>query len=372
MKGLRSRFAFLVALAVIAVLVVPTSALAIVIPQRIEGPDRYLTAVAIARDTFDPAGTKTWNGATNIIIASGEDRAAADPLAAAGLCWAYDAPLFLVSSDQVPWQVLVAIKEIYNANGPIDLHVVGGTTTIPEERIEDIRMYVNPNMGQVGDRRFTTGGDRYDLAAAIAYYVDLEYQSRHGAGVHPWVLVANGQDPDKFFDALALSAVSAQNGFPILLVEQDAVPPATLSRYSAIGPPVRVIGGGPNTVDPAVELVLNAGMELRWWGNDRYWTAREIADNATGWGVLNQQRVGVASAMPDALSGGSAMGYGGPQTPIAPYLGGPLILTQPNDLPWASEAYLKTHKMSVAECIIFGGPVSVSPAVETEIGQSLN
>jgi putative cell wall-binding protein len=372
MKGLRARIAVIVAFGVIVGLVVPASALAIVIPQRLEGANRYLTAVAIARDTYDPGATKNWGTSTNIIIASGEDRAAADPLAAAGLCWAYDAPLFLINSESVPWEVLVAIKEIYISNGPIDLHVVGGTTTIPQERIEEIRMYVNPNLGQVGDRRFTTGGDRYDLAASIAYYVDLEYQSQHGAGVHPWVLVANGQDPGKFFDALALSAVSAQNGFPILLVEHDAVPGATLGRYNAIGPPGRVIGGGPNTVDPAIELILNAGIEQRWWGQDRYWTARDIADNAVGWGMLSNARAGVASAMPDALTGGSAMGYGGINTPPVSYTGGPLLLTQPNDLPWASEAYLKNNKMSMAECIIFGGPVSVSPAIETEIGLAIN
>lgn len=362
----RTRMLAAVSAAIIFSLLVPASALAAAIPFRIEGADRYKTAVSIARDTYDPSGNGWWGTSTNVIIASGEDRAAADPLAAAGLCWAYDAPLFLVSADKVPWEVIVAIKEIYVDNGPITLHIVGGTATIPQARIDEIRAAVNPTPGQVGDRRFTTGGDRYDLSAEIAYYVDLEFRARNGFA--PAVLVANGADEDKFFDALALSAISAQRGYPILLVTQDTVPAATQARYNAISPGDRVIGGGPATVDPVVEAMLPATFTYRWWGADRYKTARDIADNAVSKGLLSNTRVGVAAAMPDALTGGSAIGYGGSG---AGFIGGPLLLTQSERLPWATESYLITHKASIGSCLLFGGPASITPQVEQDIGQAL-
>ncbi|TLM79415.1 MAG: hypothetical protein FDZ75_08860, partial [Actinobacteria bacterium] len=58
---------------------------------RLDGENRYSTAVEIAKEGFPG-----WEGVDTVVIASGDDRAAADPLAASGLCWLYDAPLLLV------------------------------------------------------------------------------------------------------------------------------------------------------------------------------------------------------------------------------------------------------------------------------------
>ncbi len=82
------------------------------------------------------------DGVTDVVIASGDDREAADPLAAAGLCWAYDAPMLLVQSSATPSSVKSAVKAIVNANGPVTLHVVGGTMSVPDARIADIKSYV--------------------------------------------------------------------------------------------------------------------------------------------------------------------------------------------------------------------------------------
>ncbi|MDH4140372.1 MAG: cell wall-binding repeat-containing protein, partial [Coriobacteriia bacterium] len=110
--------------------------------QRIWGNNRYSTAEAITRKVWSGGGTQ-WPTVTDVVIASGEDRASADPLAAAGLCWLYDAPLFLVSSTQVPGEVKEAIRQIAVARHPgrIALHVVGGTTSIPAARIREITDY---------------------------------------------------------------------------------------------------------------------------------------------------------------------------------------------------------------------------------------
>ena len=76
--------------------------------------DRYTTAIDIAREAYPG-----WYGIDTIIIASGDDRASADPLAASGMCWAYDAPLFLVSKDGPPHAVKDAIAEIVDVNGAV-------------------------------------------------------------------------------------------------------------------------------------------------------------------------------------------------------------------------------------------------------------
>ena len=103
---------------------------------RIWDNDRYTTAVKTAHLGFDPDNDGSWPGVTHVIIASGEDRALADPLASAGLVWAYDAPLFLINSDFVPAKVNQAINQIAAANGPVTVHVVGGTFSVPNARLQ--------------------------------------------------------------------------------------------------------------------------------------------------------------------------------------------------------------------------------------------
>ncbi|MDH4140854.1 MAG: cell wall-binding repeat-containing protein, partial [Coriobacteriia bacterium] len=196
------------------------------VAERVAGQSRYSTAVAVARKGYDPDGDKSWPGVDHVVIASGEDRAAADPLAAAGLCWAYDAPLFLVSSKSVSQEVKQAVNEIVTANGPTVVHVVGGPVSVPDPRYTELESAVLGTLHK--DRVLATGG-RYDLAAAIAQRVKSVAQSNPAKDMPPAVLIANGADSTKFFDALALSAISAGKGCPILLVSADSIPSATRS-----------------------------------------------------------------------------------------------------------------------------------------------
>ncbi|MDH4139772.1 MAG: CAP domain-containing protein, partial [Coriobacteriia bacterium] len=48
----------------------------VTVPERLAGNSRYTTAVRIARESFDPAGDGSWPEVRDVIIASGEDRAA--------------------------------------------------------------------------------------------------------------------------------------------------------------------------------------------------------------------------------------------------------------------------------------------------------
>ncbi len=108
-------------------------------------------------------------------------------------------------------------------------------------------------------------------------------------------LFANGADSTKFFDALALSPISAAQGAPILLVEYDKVPAATASAITELGMPgTRVVGGGPMTVSDKVRNQLGA---TRWSGTDRYSTATKIANEAVAKGWLARQEVGVAAKL---------------------------------------------------------------------------
>jgi hypothetical protein len=314
---------------------------------RLAGANRYEVAVNVARRLFG-----YWSGVSHVVIASGEDRAAADPLAASGLCWRYDAPLFLVSSTSVPYEVKAAVKEIADQNaasaptGKIAVHIVGGPGSVPDARYDELASYVGAS--RLYKDRLLSTGNRFDMAVAIS----RRMEERSGT---PWgMLVANGADATKFFDALALSPIAAHMGYPILLVQQNAVPSATAHRISEIKADNSlaqvVIGGGPATVSDSVQWSLQG---VRWSGPDRYTTAIDIANHAISATWLSNSAVGVAAKLPDALTGGSMVGM----------QGGVLLVTNGTSLTSATGNWLASHKAQVSACYVFGGPASVTPAV---------
>jgi putative cell wall-binding protein len=284
------------------------------------------------------------------VIASGDDRAAADPLTASGLCWAYDAPLLLVSESFTPPEVTRVIDEIADDNPGVrvTVHIVGGPRSVPDARYAEIASGVGS--GRVVADRLTRTGDRYDLASVIAQRV----RQANGGAAPDAVLVANGADSEKFFDALALSALTSAEGYPILLVGSDSVPARTRQTLEQLSPDRVIVGGGPRTVSPAVAASLGAE---RWYGADRYSTATSIASRATAEGMVDPVYVGVAAVLPDALTGGSMVGA----------QGGPLLITDGASLSRAPSSWLGAHRGTIDTCYVFGGYRSVAPAVLSQI-----
>ena len=323
--------------------------------ERVAGSDRYSAAVAFARERFtSPDNPTGWWDTRKVVIASGEDRAAADPLAAAGLCGVYEAPLFLVNSDGAPNAVKQAMWEIGKSWDAVRIYVVGGPATIPDSVVQEV---VDATSGGIAhSERIIDHGDRYDLAAAIAERM-VAVNGNPGAA-----LVANGADNDKFFDALAMSPLSASEGVPILLVQEDKIPSATRSALNQLSSPDIYIGGGPATVSNGVKASLDQsyGTVERWSGPDRYSTAVAIAQEAVpGW-VANDGVV-VVSKLPDALSGGAAIGQDR----------GLLLITQGDKLTSVTGNYLAANKMNIDKCYVLGGTASVSDSVKTAIHNKL-
>jgi putative cell wall-binding protein len=329
------------------------------VPERVWGPDRYTTAVELAKGNFPG-----WQNCDHVIIASGEDRAAADPLAASGLTWVYGAPILLVRSDEVPSAVMNAIAGMAAANGGVTVHVVGGPVSIPDDRLIEIQARVPT----AATERVLPAGNRYELAASIARRMDAERPSGHlipATTSDQRVLIANGADPDKFFDALALSPIAAKTGFPIVLVTRDSIPRESAQVLNDLGLHYRIIAGGPATISEAVVNELGAGYHptQRWWGADRYATARAIAkeakDQTPPW--LQPHNVGVAARLPDALTGGAFMGL----------RAGPILVTGGDALSSEPRSFLENNTTQIGECCVIGGPVSITDATKTEIRSSL-
>jgi len=334
---------------------------AVLKPKRVSGSSRADTAVSIARESY---GTTPGHWAPTldyVVIASGDDAAAADPISAAGLCWAYEAPLLLTSKTGLPATTLTALKQMHADNPALKIIVVGGPVPVPNSQLTAMKAVV----GSADVERLLSTGGRYEMAAAISARMRLV----RGAEMRDGVLFANGADPTKFSDALALSAISRHNGMPILLVGKDVVPAATTAEIANLVTQatshgttlIRILGGGTGTVSEAVRVKLDVNPSARWYGSDRYKTAAAVAEKAIANYFATAGYTAVAAKIPDALAGGVMAGQ----------KGGVLLLTATDSLPASTGNVLHEHRNGMAECYLLGGTVSITPATAAKVTAEL-
>lgn len=326
--------------------------------DRLDGPTRYSTAVAVARAGFDIAGDASWSGVTDVVLASGENAHLVDSLSAGSLTWLYDAPLLLVSSNPASNGALKsALAEMAAANGSLTVHIVGGTASVSAQTYAEIAQAV-PGLPSSPDRVF--GPDRYATATAVSERV-RSTASGLGKMTPESLLVAAAATEGNLFDALALSAISAKQGSPILLVRSTSIPAATLGELTHWDPETLVVAGGTVAVSAAVESAVEAATgtdALRWFGANRYATSVAIARGSITAGWLAPHTVGVAAKLPDALAGGAFVGRAG----------GPLVTTTSLALHPAVSEWLDDVRGDVGTCYLFGGPAGLSYQVGDEIG----
>lgn len=324
----------------------PTSPVRLSVPaQRDAGANRYAAAVAMAKRAYPG-----WAGVSHVVVASGADRAAADPLAASGLCWAYDAPLLLIAPSATPGETRAALREIVTVNTTVTVHVVGGTTSVPKARIGELKAIVGSARVE---QPWKTGG-RYSLAAGIADRVRA-VAATTSRTVPPVAIVANGSDPRRFADALAASAISRNTGIPVLLTAEVSPPGPTLSALARMGWPETIVVGGTASVSGAAYKALRA--DARWHGSDRYSTATSIARKAIARGWASGDVVGLASKIPDALAGSASLGR----------TGGVVLITETARLHKTPWAYLTSPPAPVSGVVVLGGSRSVSGAQLAEV-----
>lgn len=326
--------------------------------ERVPGVNRYSASAAIAREGFDPKGDHTWPGVDTIVIASGEDRATPDVLAAAGLCGAYDAPLLLVNSREVPSPVAKVISEVRSANTTVTVFVIGGRNSVPDavwNRLGDLAG--SPLRYAPGSR---SSGDRYSTAVAVSQLIWVKKQ-----GDASVVFIANGENPGKFWDSVAASSASANMGFPVLFVRRDDIPASTLYELKNRGFDRAIVIGGPASVSDRVlsEVAALPGLQVeRWAGDTRYTTAVEVADKAISAGFSDGSVVGIAAKLPDGFTGGAMVGRSG----------GVFLPTASDSLPSPVRSWLEDHVQQLEQVYLFGEQASVSEDVFDEIATVLS
>lgn len=295
--------------------------------ERIGGPTRIETAAMLSQQKFVTADTA--------IVATARDFP--DALAAAPWAAQLGAPLLLSNPGGLPAAARTELERL----APSTVHVIGGTTALGEQVLDDIRAALP---SATVDR--VSGSDRYATAGLVAQRVVQDST--------PEVYLASGQG---FPDALVLSALAARHQAPLLLVRQGDVPPATAAALGTIDFDAAYAAGGQGVISDAV-LAEAAGTApvTRWAGADRYATAAQILAQ-----FPSEGRVLVASGatFPDSLT----------SVPVAARTGAGVALTRPDSVPAAvrTEIQRLVAGWPFPLITIVGGTGAVGTAVEDDL-----
>ncbi|MBN2848423.1 MAG: cell wall-binding repeat-containing protein, partial [Coriobacteriia bacterium] len=314
--------------------------------DRTEGPDRYATAVEISKAYFPDGPVNGWDGnITNsytVVLATGENFP--DALAATPLAAQMGAPLLLTRGASLPQVVIDELERLK----PWRVMIVGGPDVVSKGVTDAIFA-----MGAQVDR--VAGDDRYETSVEVAQ----KYVQQLGFDGIVWdkgVFVARG---DAFPDALAAGPAAAGMHRPVLLTRPAALPTSVNDWFVDVEIEDAVIIGGVTAVSDDAKAQVDGHLAWmssppseRWYGDDRYETAAEIARNSYYLRALDFDMIGIATGenFPDALGGGAACGY----------YGSPLLLTRNASVPTGLSDFLTTHEYRIGRGDIFGGADVVS------------
>ena len=286
--------------------------------ERIYGDDRIGTSIELSKRFFDKSD--------NVIVVRHD--LFPDSLTSSVLAKAVEAPILLTPSNKLDPRVATEIERLEAKK----VYIVGGEISITPSTAEEIRAIT-------GETERIGGPDRYDTSALVAEKV-VSIVGQKGTAV-----AASGE---VYPDALAISSYASANGYPILLVTKNSVPPVITKAISDLNINKTYIVGGPNTISAAVESAL-PGVEMRLAGADRYATAVEIAKKLHSGAKLGFVASGEVFA--DALVVG----------PVAAKSNSPILLTAGKTAPEVTNSYIKSAGFT--KLIFVGGPNTISEEV---------
>lgn len=295
--------------------------------DRIEGDDRYATAVAIAKKGYTTADV--------VYVATGANYP--DALSAAPAAVAEDGPLLLTPSDHLPASVLTAIKTL----NPKEIVVVGGKAAVsPSVEAALAAIPVTSTPSELPKVHRIAGADRFATARAV---VDRAFTSATTA------YVATGNN---FPDALSAAAAAGSIGAPVILVNgpQPAIDNETSTLLDKLGVTTTVIAGGPSAVSTGIQSSLGQISAVsRVAGNDRYTTSLAIND-AEVFKSATAAFLATGTQFPDALAGAALAGA----------KGAPLYVVQPTCIPGGTRSAILRSADTVT---LLGGPSALSDGV---------
>ena len=189
--------------------------------ERIQGANRYATAVAVSRSAFAP-------GVAAAFVATGA--AFPDALAAGPAATKAGGPVLLTQSGTLPAATRAELVRL----APSTIYLLGGTSAVSE----GVRQAIQQATGKPVVR--LAGSDRFATAVAI---------SKAFFNRPPTVYLATGMN---FPDALAAVPAAGRTGSPLLLVHRASVPSVVAAELVRLHPPRTLLTGGTAVLSDAV------------------------------------------------------------------------------------------------------------------------
>ena len=275
--------------------------------DRLAGPDRYATAVAISQQ-FTTADT--------VYIATGTNYP--DALSAAPAAGAIDAPLLLTLPYGLPAVVQTELERL----NPSTVYLVGSTAAIQSS----VRTQIEALLPGVTVERLA-GPDRYETSRQI---------SAHAFPTATVAYIATGLN---FPDALSAAAAAGDRNAPVILVNGLAgtIDTPTRNLLTTMGVTTVYIAGSNVVVSNGIQSAIDAlpGVSVtRLAGPDRYQTS--VAVNANAFSTESTAYVATGLGFADALAGAALAGSAG----------SPLFISYPNCIPGPTMASLASMKVS--------------------------
>lgn len=247
--------------------------------ERLAGPTRYETAVAISRAAF-PASRE-------VVIVAGAQDSVVDGLVAAPFAYSRGAPVLLSEKNALG----SATRSELRRRGATTAWLIGGTGVLSNKVTVQLK-----DLGVKTVHRLS-GDSRYATAAAVA-----KKMPKSGEAV-----LASGQSVN-LIDAAAVSGPAAAAGSPVLLTSPNSLPKVTATALADRDvKSVTVVGGTGAVSNKVVTQLKRSGISVRrLGGDDRFSTATAIAsgfasDTGTSAAVVTS---GADANLIDAMTGG--------------------------------------------------------------------
>lgn len=301
-------------------------------PKRLWGMNRYETCTEIS--------SNGWNKECDYaILATGDDYP--DALSAAPLAKKYNAPIFLVSKNELDNTSNSSAKTVRNELkrlGVKKVFIIGGKSVI-SEKVENQLTLCNIQYQRLA------GSDRFETALLVAKQI----------GTSNGVIVTTGFD---FTDALSVSSAAALKQMPILLVSKTDVSSNVKSFVTENSTPISYILGGDDIISNNVANAFPKAERIL--GNDIFERNINIINKFSD--VLNPNTLFVATASDyaDALSG----------SVMASMNSSPIILTNENISSFTNN-YISSTGKKVNNIYFLGGEAVIKPSVVEKMQTTL-
>lgn len=290
-----------------------------------------------------------WSSSKYVILT--RDDVVADSMVSVPLSKKYDAPILMTPTDQLNSTVLNEIRRL----GAETVFIIGGEGAISSTVENQLKGY-----GIYSNR--LAGSDRYETAAKIAYWV-----SSPGT-----VYLAYGYGEP---DALAASALAAEQGIPILLTDSNALPESTRSALGTLAPRnVKLLGGTGVISSELEESLADSYVVERWGGADRYVTEQIIFQNFfSKQKAANNYPAYITSAYVTESDVASGKPYGDAlfTAALAAKKGGFVITLPPNEIPSSISTFILYNKVFIPSGTVVGNSAAISYQVEAKLNQLL-